>query len=76
MRFSKMLLPTLREDPADADVVSQRLMMRAGMIRKVAAGIYNLLPMGLRAVRKVEGIVRSEMNSAGAQEVLMPMVIP
>ncbi len=76
MHFSKMLLPTLREDPADADVVSQRLMMRAGMIRKVAAGIYNLLPMGLRAVRKVEGIVRSEMDSAGAQEVLMPMVIP
>ncbi|MFQ5736924.1 MAG: proline--tRNA ligase [Thermodesulfobacteriota bacterium] len=76
MRFTKMLLPTLKESPADADVLSQKLMMRAGMIRKVAAGIYNLLPMGLRAVRKVEGIVRSEMNAAGAQEVLMPMVIP
>ncbi len=76
MRFSRMLLPTLRESPADADVVSQKLMMRAGMIRKVAAGIYNLLPMGLRSVRKVEAIVREEMNRAGAQEVLMPMVVP
>ena len=71
-----MLLPTLKETPSDADVVSQKLMMRAGMIRKVAAGIYNLLPMGLKAVRKVEGIVREEMNRAGAQEVLMPMVVP
>ncbi|MBI5453323.1 MAG: proline--tRNA ligase [Deltaproteobacteria bacterium] len=76
MRFSRMLLPTLKETPSDADVVSQKLMMRAGMIRKVAAGIYNLLPMGLRAVRKVEGIVREEMNRAGAQEVMMPMVVP
>ena len=76
MRFSKMLLPTLKESPADADVISQKLMMRAGMIRKVAAGIYNLLPMGLRVVRNVEAIVRSEMNRAGAQEVSMPMVIP
>lgn len=76
MRFSKMLLPTLREDPADADVVSQRLMMRAGMIRKVAAGIYNLLPLGFRVVKKVEAIVREEMNRSGAQEVLMPMVVP
>jgi len=76
MRFSKMLLPTLKESPADADVISQKLMMRAGMIRKVAAGIYNLLPMGLRVVRNVENIVRSEMNRAGAQEVSMPMVIP
>ncbi|MBI4949895.1 MAG: proline--tRNA ligase [Deltaproteobacteria bacterium] len=76
MRFSRMLLPTLKETPSDADVVSQKLMMRAGMIRKVAAGIYNLLPMGLKAVRKVEGIVREEMDRAGAQEVLMPMVVP
>lgn len=71
-----MFLPTLKESPADADVISQKLMMRAGMIRKVAAGIYNLLPMGLKVVRKVEGIVRSEMNRAGAQEVLMPFVLP
>jgi prolyl-tRNA synthetase len=76
MRISKMLLPTLKEPPADADVVSQRLMTRAGMIRKVAAGIYNLLPLGLKVMRKVEGIVRSEMDAAGAQEILMPMVLP
>jgi len=71
-----MLLPTLKESPSDADVISQKLMMRAGMIRKVAAGIYNLLPLGLRVVDKVAAIVRSEMNRAGAQEVLMPMVVP
>lgn len=76
MRYSRMFLPTLKESPSDADVVSQKLMMRAGMIRKVAAGIYNLLPLGYRVVNKVAGIVRSEMNRAGAQEVLMPMVVP
>lgn len=76
MRFSRMLLPTLKETPADADVVSQQLMTRCGMIRKVAAGIYSLLPLGLRAVRKVERIVRDEMDAAGAQEVMMPMVLP
>lgn len=71
-----MLLPTLKESPADADVVSQNLMMRAGMIRKAAAGIYNLLPMGVRVIARVEAIVREEMNRAGAQEVRMPMVVP
>lgn len=71
-----MFLPTLKESPADADVVSQKLMMRAGMIRKVAAGIYNLLPLGVKVVNNVEQIVRSEMNRAGAQEVSMPVVIP
>ncbi|MBI5970041.1 MAG: proline--tRNA ligase [Deltaproteobacteria bacterium] len=76
MRFSKMLLPTLKEDPSDADVISQKLMMRSGMIRKVAAGIYNLLPLGARVIAKVEGIVRAEMNAAGAQEVVMPVVVP
>ena len=76
MRFSKMLLHTLKESPSDADVVSQKLMMRSGMILKVAAGIYNLLPLGLRVISKVEGIVREEMNRAGAQEVSMPVVIP
>ncbi|MBI5238235.1 MAG: proline--tRNA ligase, partial [Deltaproteobacteria bacterium] len=76
MRFSRMLLPTLRESPGEAEVVSHKLMLRAGMIRKVAAGIYNLLPMGLRVIHKVEGIVRSEMNRAGAEEVLMPLVLP
>jgi prolyl-tRNA synthetase len=76
MKLSKMLLPTLRESPADAEVVSHRLMIRAGIIRKVAAGIYNLLPLGLRVIQKVESIVREEMNRAGAQEVLMPFVLP
>ncbi|MEE9591778.1 MAG: proline--tRNA ligase [Thermodesulfobacteriota bacterium] len=76
MRFSKMLLPTLKEAPSDAEVLSHILMLRAGMIRRVAAGIYNLLPMGLRAIRRVEGIVREEMDRAGAQEVFMPMVVP
>jgi prolyl-tRNA synthetase len=76
MRLSRLLLPTLRELPADAEVVSHRLMLRAGMIRKVAAGIYTWLPLGLRVLRKVERIVREEMDRAGAQEVLMPAVQP
>lgn len=76
MRYSDYLLPTLKETPADAEVISHQLMLRAGMIRKLAAGIYNYLPMGLRAVRKVEQIVREEMNRAGAIELLMPMVVP
>ena len=76
MRYSQYLLNTLKETPADAEIVSHQLMLRAGMIRKVAAGIYNYLPLGLRAVRKVEEIVRQEMERAGAQELLMPMVIP
>ena len=76
MRFSKMFLPTLKEAPSDTEIVSHRLMTRAGMIRRVAAGIYNYLPIGLRVMRKVENIVREEMNRAGAQEVVMPMVIP
>jgi len=71
-----MLLHTLKESPSDADVISQKLMMRSGMILKVAAGIYNLLPLGLRVISKVEGIVREEMNRAGAQELSMPVVIP
>ncbi|MBZ0252126.1 MAG: proline--tRNA ligase, partial [Candidatus Methylomirabilis sp.] len=76
MRQSRLFIPTLREDPAEAEVVSHRLMMRAGMIRKLAAGIYNYLPVGLRVVRKVERIVREEMNRAGAQEIEMPVVQP
>jgi prolyl-tRNA synthetase len=76
MLLSRMFLPTLKESPSDAEVVSHKLMIRAGMIRRVAAGIYNLLPLGLNVVRRVEGIVREEMNSAGAEEVLMPMVQP
>ncbi|HAG51930.1 MAG: proline--tRNA ligase [Deltaproteobacteria bacterium GWC2_42_51] len=76
MRFSQIFLPTLKESPSDAEVISHKLMTRAGMIRKVAAGIYNYLPLGLKVIRKVENIVREEMNRAGAQEVFMPMVIP
>ncbi|MGH7790854.1 MAG: proline--tRNA ligase, partial [Thermodesulfobacteriota bacterium] len=76
MRYSKFFLPTLKEDPADAEVISHKLMVRAGMIRKLAAGIYNYLPLGLRSIRKVENIVREEMNRAGAIELLMPSVLP
>ncbi len=76
MRYSKLFLPTLKETPAEAEVISHKLMLRAGMIRKLASGIYSYLPMGLRALRKVENIVREEMNRAGAQEVLLPMVQP
>jgi prolyl-tRNA synthetase len=75
-RLSRLLVPTLREDPADAEVVSHKLLVRAGMIRQVARGIYDLLPLGLRAVRRFETIVREEMDRAGAQEILMPAVIP
>ena len=76
MRTSHTLLPTLREDPGEAEIVSHRLMLRAGMIRRVAAGIYTYLPMGLRVLRKIERIIREEMNRAGAQEVLMPILAP
>ncbi|MBL8042040.1 MAG: proline--tRNA ligase [Nitrospira sp.] len=76
MRVSETLIPTLREDPGEAETVSHRFMLRAGMIRKVAAGIYTYLPLGLRVLRKIEKIVREEMNRAGAQEVLMPVASP
>lgn len=76
MRWSQSFIVTLREVPADADVVSQQLMMRASMIRKVAAGIYTYLPLGLRSLRKLETIVREEMNAAGAIEMLMPSIQP
>jgi prolyl-tRNA synthetase len=76
MRFSQSLIPTLKETPAEAEVASHRLLLRAGFIRKLTAGIYSYLPLGLAAVRKVENIVREEMNRAGAQEILMPMVQP
>jgi prolyl-tRNA synthetase len=74
--MSKFLIPTLKEDPADAEVISHRLMLRAGMIRKLAAGIYSYLPLGYRSLRKVEQIIREEMDAAGAQEVFLPMVQP
>ena len=76
MRISNLLVPTLRDAPADAEVVSHRLMLRAGMVRQLASGIYTWLPLGLRVLRKVETIVRDEMNAAGAQEVLMSGVQP
>lgn len=76
MRASQFLLATVKETPADAVVVSHQLMLRAGMIRKLASGLYSWLPLGLRVLRKVEGIVRQEMDRSGAQEVLMPVVQP
>jgi prolyl-tRNA synthetase len=76
MRYSELLLPTLKETPTEAEVVSHRLLLRAGFIRKLTSGVYTYLPLGLAAVRKVEQIVREEMNKAGAQELLMPMVQP
>ncbi|NDA29995.1 MAG: proline--tRNA ligase, partial [Alphaproteobacteria bacterium] len=74
--FSKILLPTLKDAPQEAEVISHKLMLRAGMVRKVASGIYTWLPLGLKVLRKIENIVREEMDSSGAQEVLMPMVQP
>ena len=76
MRTTETLLATLREAPADAEVISHQLMLRAGMIRKVAAGIYNWLPLGLRVLRKVEAVVREEMDASGAREVLLSGVQP
>lgn len=76
MRASQFHLFTLKEAPSDAEVVSQKLMLRAGMIRKVAAGIYNYMPMGLRSIRKVEAIIRDELDRAGAMELTMPLVQP
>jgi len=76
MRASQFLLGTQKEAPADAEIASQKLMLRAGMIRKLAAGIYSYLPLGLRSIRRIEGIVREEMNRAGALELLMPVVQP
>jgi prolyl-tRNA synthetase len=76
MRYSRLLVPTLREPPADAEVISHRLMLRAGLVRQLSAGIYSWLPLGLRVLRRVEGIVRAEMDRAGGQEVLMPVVLP
>src|SRR5262245_36487243 len=76
MRLSRYLLPTLREAPSDADNISAALMMRAGMIRKLAAGIYEWLPLGWRVLKKVETIVREEMDAIGGQEVSLPLIQP
>ena len=76
MRYSKYFIPTYKEIPSDAEVISHQLMLRAGMIRKLASGIYTYLPVGLRSIKKVETIIREEMNRAGAIELLMPAVQP
>lgn len=76
MRMSQLLVPTLKEDPADAEVISHKLMLRAGMIRKLTAGVYSYLPLGYRSLRKMEQIVREEMDAAAGQEVFLPMVQP
>ncbi|HZB34460.1 MAG TPA: hypothetical protein VE440_00170, partial [Gaiellaceae bacterium] len=75
-RASQLFVPTLREDPADADAASHRLLVRGGFIRQVSAGIWTLLPLGWRVYRKVEQIVREEMDAIGAQELLMPVLTP
>jgi len=76
MRYSEMFLPTVREVPSDAEIISHQLMIRAGLIRKLTSGIYSYLPLGYRVIRKLEQIIREEMNRAGAQEVHLPMVQP
>ena len=76
MKLSKLLTATLREAPADAEIISHKLMLRAGMIRQLASGIYTWLPLGYRVLKKVEAIIREVMNSAGAQEILMPAIQP
>ena len=75
MRTSEFLLSTLKEIPSDAEVASHQLMLRAGLIRRVAAGIYNWMPLGLRVLRKVEQVVREEMERAGALELSMPCLL-
>ena len=76
MRFSRFFLPTLKETPSEAEVISHKYMLRAGLIRKLAAGIYTVMPLGVRVLRKIENIIREEMNRAGAQEVFLPSIQP
>ncbi len=76
MLYSKMLIPTVKEVPADAEIPSHQLMIRAGLMRKLASGTYTYLPLGFRCLQKVINIVRDEMNKSGAQEILMPSVQP
>ncbi|MGE5453973.1 MAG: proline--tRNA ligase, partial [Methylocystaceae bacterium] len=76
MLVSEMLIPTLREDPAEAELISHRLLLRAGFIRKTTAGVYTYLPLARRVLRKIENIIREEMDAAGGQEVLMPIIQP
>src|SRR5438046_3433228 len=76
MRWTQTFIPTLKETPADAEITSHKLLLRAGLVRKLTGGLYTFLPLGLRALRKVEKIVRQEMDRAGAIEVLMPTLQP
>ena len=76
MRWSRYFLPTLREDPKDAEAISHKLMVRAGLIRRLGSGAYSYLPFGLRALQKAAAIVRDEMNRAGAHELLLPVLQP
>jgi len=76
MRYSKLLIPTLKEDPADAEAISHKLMVRAGLVRKLTSGVYSYLPLGFKVLKNVEKIVREEMDKAGAQEMLMPALQP
>jgi len=76
MRWTQTIVPTLKETPAEAEIISHKLLLRAGLIRKLTGGLYTFLPLGLRALRKVEQIVREEMNRAGALELLMPALQP
>ena len=76
MRASQFFISTLKEAPGEAELVSHRLMLRAGLIRRLGSGLYTWMPLGLRVLRKVEGVVRDEMNRAGALELLMPAVQP
>ncbi|MEX2420532.1 MAG: aminoacyl--tRNA ligase-related protein, partial [Actinomycetota bacterium] len=76
MRLSELFAPTLREDPAEAEAASHKLLLRAGFIRPVMSGVFTLLPLGLRTIRKIEAIVRDEMDRSGAQEIRMPIILP
>ena len=76
MKWTKSLIQTLREDPGDAEIDSHKLMVRAGLMKKVAGGLYTYLPLGMRTLNKVQKIVREEMDRAGAQEIVMPILQP
>src|SRR5678810_232169 len=76
MRWTQTIIPTLKETPAEAEIISHKLLLRAGLIRKLTGGLYTFLPLGVLALRKIEKIVREEMNRAGALEVLMPALQP
>ncbi|MFB3118527.1 MAG: aminoacyl--tRNA ligase-related protein, partial [Myxococcota bacterium] len=76
MRWSQLFVPTLRDDPADAEAISHKLLVRAGFVRQLMAGVYSLLPLGFRVCQKIERIAREEMNAIGAQEFLLPSIQP